>query len=630
MASGYFTGTTGNKYITARITWSSTPDTVNNRSTVTATLAYAKSSSSTGSTYGTGEFAITINGSTKSFSTAITINPNDTWVTVGSHSVVVQHNSDGSKSIGISATGGIPGLTFNSTNCSATVILDKIPRATVPTFGATTQTIGSSMTILLNAADSSFHHTVSYSWGPSTTGTIATKAQTSVSWTPPMSLCDGVPNGTYGTLFITVETFTSNGVSLGTSTRSTQCNIPASVVPTISAITLSDSGTHVPSSWGVYVQNKSKLHVNVSASGAYSSRVVSYTIEALGKTITSNDSDIAVIDTSGNVSVEVTVTDSRGRTATTSESITVLPYINPMIESVTVERANSSGALTDNGTFARIALKASGSAVDNKNTVTANIYHMRSDETAWTLARTIAVAYTLDEIVMISDMVASRSYAIKIELSDAFSTTIAESTLKAEGAVMGWMPGGIGVSFGKAAEENYMLDSAWKIHGRQGAQFDGAVDATAYTLNGDSMMRTVDILSVHMNGTNQQLGATNTYIRVQFTNTVFGMQGKLSIASNGIKIPAGVRVVRISAQVCLGVASAGLRYVIVGRNTADTTIARSQKNHASTSIVETQVISGAITPVSEGDVIFVGVYGNASDTIYGIMNQTYLTVEAFA
>lgn len=629
MASGYFTGTTGNKYITARITWSSTPDTVNNRSTVTATLAYAKSSSSTGSTYGTGEFSITINGSTKSFSGAITLNPNDTWVTVGSHSVVVAHNSDGSKSIGISAAGGIPGLTFNSTNCSATVILDKIPRATIPTFGATTQTIGSSMTILLNAADSSFHHTVTYSWGPST-GSIATKAQTSVSWTIPMSFCNGVPNGTQGTLFVTVETFTSNGVSLGTSTRSTQCNVPASVVPTISAITLSDSGNHVPSSWGVYVQYKSKLHVSVSASGAYSSRVVSYSIKALGKTISSNDSDVGIINTSGNIPVEVTVTDSRGRTATATQSITVISYIDPVIEHFTVERANNTGALTDNGTYAKITLKASGSNVSDKNTITAKIYHMRSDTTEWTLARTISVAYSIDEIVMIAEMVASRSYAIKVELADAFSTTIAEATLKAEGAVMGWLPGGIGVSFGKAAEENYMLDSAWKIHGRQGAQFDGSVDATAFTIDGEATMRTVDIMSVHMNGVNQPLGATNSYIRVLFTNTIFSMQGKLSLSSNGIKIPAGVRAVRISAQVCLGVAAAGLRYVIVGRNVADNTIARSQKNHASTAIVETQVISGAITPVSEGDVIFVGVYGNTADTVYGIMNQTYLTVEAFA
>jgi hypothetical protein len=175
-----------------------------------------------------------------------------------------------------------------------------------------------------------------------------------------------------------------------------------------------------------------------------------------------------------------------------------------------------------------------------------------------------------------------------------------------------------------------MLDSAWKIHGRQGAQFDGPVDATAFTINGAAMMRTVDIMAVHMNGANQQLGATNTYIRAQFTNTVFSMRGKLTLSNNGIRVPAGVRAVRISAQVCLGVAAAGLRYVIVGRNTADTTIARSQKNHASTAAIETQVISGAITPVSEGDVIFVGVYGNTSDTIYGIMNQTYLTVEAFA
>lgn len=622
MASGYFTGTTGNRYIQARIVWSSTPNTANNRSSVTATLSYAKSSSSTGATYGTGSFSITINGSTKSFNVPITLNPNDTWVTIGSHTVTVDHNSDGSKSVQISAAGGISGLTFSSTNCSATVILDKIPRATTPTFGATAQTIGSNMTILLNAADSSFHHTVTYSWG-TTSGTIATKAQNSVTWAIPMDFCTGVPNGTQGTLFVTAETFTSNGVSLGKVTQSTPCNVPASVVPTVDSIAVSDTGGSVPSNWGVYVRGKSRLHVNVAASGRYYSRIVAYSITALGVTVTSNDVDVGIVSDSGTVSIEVTVTDSRGRTATKTTSISVENYSEPVIEAFSVERANSSGVAVDNGTYAKIPLKVSGSSVSEKNTIEAKIYHMRSDATEWTLAQTIPVQYSIDQTVMIANMVTSRSYAIKVEVADAFRTTVAEAKLNAEGAVIGWMPGGIGISFGKAAEEQYSADFDWKIHGRKGAQFDDDVSVKGFTT-----LQTVDVVTATRGGSNMQLGTSNAYVSVGFTNFGYDLTGVLKISSGGILIPAGVRAVKVSAQVCLGAAAVGVRYVQISKNNWNDTVARSQKQHTSTSVAETHSIPCTLMTVKEGDVIMVGVYGNAADTVYGNYNQTYLTVEA--
>lgn len=629
MASGYFTGTTGNKYITARITWSSTPNTVNNQSSVTATLAYKKSSSSTGTTYGTGSFSITINGTSKSFSVPITLSPNDTWVTVGSHTVTVAHTSDGSKSVGISASGGIPGLTFSTTNCSATVILDKIARATVPTFDAAVQTIGANMTIRLNAADSSFHHTITYGWG-SLSGTIATKATSSVTWLIPMNFCNGVPYGTQGTLFIEVETFTSNGVSLGKRTVSTPCNIPASVVPTISAVTLTDTSGVVPDGWNVYVQHKSRLHVNVSASGAYGSVIQGYTIKALGATVTSNDKDIGVITSSGNISVEVTVSDSRGRTAKATRSITVQGYTDPMISKFSVERANSVGTPVDNGDFAMITLAASGASVGEKNTVTAKIYHKRSDLSTWTLARTVPVAYSIDQIVMIGSMVTSRSYGIKVELVDAFGATIAEETLKAEGAVMGWYPGGIGISFGKAAEEEYTAEFDWKIHGRKDAQFDENVNVTGEIRSkGLPTLQIVDSVTLSLGGKNVQLNATESYVKVPFTNYGYNLTGVLSIASNGIRIPAGVRAVRVSAQVCLSGVT-GIRYAQITKNDWGNTVARAQKVYTQASTAETIVIPGTIMPVAEGDIVMLGVYGNSADTVYGNHNQTYLAVEAYA
>lgn len=632
MASGSFTGTTGNKYIKARVEWSSTPDIQGNRSTVTATLYYSKSSSSTAATTGPLECKLTINGSAKSFARRITLEPNNAWVLIGSHTVTVDHTPDGSKSVTISATGGISGLTFSSTNCSATVILDKIPRASIPAFTAAEFNIGGSMGIVLYPAESSFRHTVTYSWGASKSGTIGTSIADRVDWTIPDDFANDIPNGTQGTLYITAETFTADGLSLGKVTRTTPCNVQTNVVPTIDKITVTDTGANVPTDWGVFVRGKSKLHVNVAASGRYGSRIVAYAIKALGVTITSNDADVGVIANSGSVSVEVTVTDSRGRTATQSTSVSVEDHFEPMIESFSLERANNLGTPIDNGTYAKIPLKVSAASINGNNVATAKIYHMRSDATSWTLARTINVAYTFDDIVMIANMLPSRSYMIKVEVSDKFTTTTAESTLNAEGAVMGWLPGGIGISFGKAAEEDYTADFDWKIHGRKGAQFDDNVDITSLSLRGTPIPQIVDIVTIGRDS-NMEITQSNAYVGVEMNQILYNATSKLQLSAGGVLIPEGVKSIRVSGQVAAQVVTPGARFlhVQIVRNGTYITVARTVKFYPSSVYPESMILSPIyISNVVEGDIIILGMYGQTGDVVYNTIYETFMVVDAFA
>ena len=129
MASGSWNFGTSNQYITGRVRWSSKSNGSSaNTSTVTAYLDYMKSSSSTAATYGTFKGAISINGSSGSISKSLTLSANNSWVNVGSRTVTVAHNSDGSKSIAIAASGGISGTSFSSSSTSKSVALDKIPR----------------------------------------------------------------------------------------------------------------------------------------------------------------------------------------------------------------------------------------------------------------------------------------------------------------------------------------------------------------------------------------------------------------------------------------------------------------------------------------------------------------------
>ena len=142
MASGSWEFSTSNTYITGRIRWSSTSNGSSaNTSTVIAYLDYKKSSSSTASTYGTFTGTITVNGSSGSISKSLTLACNNTWVNVGSRTVTVTHNSDGTKSITIAAGGGISGTSFSSSSTSKSVTLDTIPRyAAISTFKNTAKT----------------------------------------------------------------------------------------------------------------------------------------------------------------------------------------------------------------------------------------------------------------------------------------------------------------------------------------------------------------------------------------------------------------------------------------------------------------------------------------------------------
>ena len=122
---------TGLSNISGWISWKETEvDTENNTSKVTAKLYYANSSSSdTYSNIANPKFYLTINGNKKQTSTGINIRANSSGVLALTHSVVVKHSSDGSKSITISGGGGLEGTSgLRNSNGSRTVVLSTIPR----------------------------------------------------------------------------------------------------------------------------------------------------------------------------------------------------------------------------------------------------------------------------------------------------------------------------------------------------------------------------------------------------------------------------------------------------------------------------------------------------------------------
>lgn len=124
--SGTIYGSTNNQWIDAKIEWSATQSIANNTSTITAKLYYIRTNTGY-TTHGNLRGSITIDGDTTSSVKEIWITENE-WEEAATAKETVSHNSDGTKSLTISATGYINNTSLDSTSISGTITLDTIHR----------------------------------------------------------------------------------------------------------------------------------------------------------------------------------------------------------------------------------------------------------------------------------------------------------------------------------------------------------------------------------------------------------------------------------------------------------------------------------------------------------------------
>ena len=265
---------------------------------------------------------------------------NPRWHTSGeefqmaSGSTTVGHNADGTKSFGFSATfnpnNGLHGVITVSGNIS----LATIPRSSSISFG--TGTIGSPLAITINRASSSFTHTLSWAWG-NRSGTIASGLTTSASWTIPMDFCNELPNNVSGNGTIFVDTY-SGSTKIGTQSKQFTANVPDSVIPTLSSISVVEEhatakGLNLGATTFIQIISKISATIN-GAAGAYGSTIKSTLIEIEGKGISSSSNPASFTDLNfnGAVKLKATVTDSRGRKSAVKElAINLLEYFAPVI-----------------------------------------------------------------------------------------------------------------------------------------------------------------------------------------------------------------------------------------------------------------------------------------------------------
>lgn len=345
------------------------------------------------------------------------------WYKLGSKTITVSHNADGTKSIALTAEwdcGFDSSYTPRHLSLSETVTLPTIPRASTATTSGST--LGETLAITIKRASSSFTHKLYYTCGSVKDQLIAENVGTSYSWNaPPVSLAQQAPNAETVALTLTVKTY-NGSTYVGAWSTSVKLAVPSTVVPSLSVAI--DDPTGVSNTYGGYVQLRSKVKVGITASGVQGSSIKSYSIKVgsiYAATSASGTTDY--LPGSGELTVSCAVTDSRGRTTTKTQSITVLAYSKPAITAISAARCNADGTANRAGPYGKVTFSGAITSLSAKNTAAYAVQYREVGAEDWTTAgRPAAGNYDPADISAVFAADKSKRYEVRVVATDAFES----------------------------------------------------------------------------------------------------------------------------------------------------------------------------------------------------------------
>lgn len=334
---------------------------------------------------------------------------------------------------------------------------------------------GAKMTVSFSNSNlSAVYHKVTWAFGEQTKTTTTSTGASSTSYTIPLSWVNEIPNALSGTGTVTVYTYASDGSQAGSSAYVFTLNVPDSIAPTISSISASRIDGAVPSSWGIYVQNRSGVLLTANgASGSYGSTISSYRFSVSGAFVqnynaqTSNTLTISPIMFSGTQTFTVYAVDTRGRsTPSVSCTISVNAYSAPTFTEALAFRCDSNGTSNEEGVHVSACVNATYASLNGQNSFVASCYYRKLGDSEWTLGKDSMVLGTT--YVLGGDLGTNYTYQVRFTLTDAFGTIEKVVDVSTSQYTMFFKKGGTGVAFGKVCENAFAVEFApdWRIlHG---------------------------------------------------------------------------------------------------------------------------------------------------------------------
>lgn len=349
-------------------------------------------------------------------------------VLLGSGTLTIPHNEDGSKTITFSARILNVADQGDINWFSGTLGLTNIPRASdIGTVSATE--LGQPVIISINKKVNEFRHQVWWQVNDSGWIDLGKGHDTNVQFTIPVDYASRITDSDTGSLDVCVRTFNdSNQIGKDEYKRGLNIKVPTSIVPTLNAVKIVERNSKIAESIpiGNYIKDKSIMRVtSEGASGTYGSKIVSTEISVDNLVVRSDTGDFPA-NKAGTLNVTAKVTDSRGRTATKSTTVRVLDYYSPRIMAFL---ANRTGNGTNKKIIASVIANVSPLVINgiNRNPYTLKIQYSAKKDNRWI----DAVSLTNENTERISRQIdcgsfyeLSKAYNVRLVIQDKLSDIV--------------------------------------------------------------------------------------------------------------------------------------------------------------------------------------------------------------
>ena len=412
-----------------RLYCTSTTNIANNTSTIKWTL-YSEGGSS--SYYSTGPTTVTINGVQVYYKGRVAYSSKSFPAAKGnvSGTLTVTHNSDGKKSISVSLATAI--YTSTVTTNSGTWTLDNIPRyATITSATNFTDTQNPTITYSNPAGTNvtSLEAYISLTSDGSSLTSIRTLSPTDTSYTFNLTqaeknaLMQATTTSNTRTVYFVIATEIS-GTTFYEEKSATFTIVNANPTFNVAYLDTNSTTTAITGNNQQIIQNKSTLQINITnASALKYATLSSASVNVNGVVTTQSLSsssltlNIGILDVSSNLTIPVTITDSRGNSTTNNLTIQVLSWSLPSAI-ITLQRLNNYYPTTN------LTVDANYSSLDNKNTITIQYQIKKVSDASYgpltTIQDNVQTQFTADNTfewnvrVVLTDRLGTTSYVLKL------------------------------------------------------------------------------------------------------------------------------------------------------------------------------------------------------------------------
>ena len=442
----------------------------------------------------TAKYYVSINGGAETEYMVNYTLPQNSTATIVDTTITVTHKTDGSGSVSV-RTWMDTGISVGVVTQTKTLNLTTIARASsLDALSCNTAYFNGAMTYKYTPKSSSYYNRCNIAlnidgvYTAVKTINLGQKAASQQTATVNLSeselsiIYNKLPSAKKGTLRFTFRTYSDSGYS--TQIGDAGYKEVTLTIPNISATqpTATMSLTPVTSLASpfntLYIKGKSKVTVALtSGAGKYGATITSYTVSVGGRSGTAPYTS-GYFTKAEEVTIIGTVTDSRGYSRKYTQTITVIDYSAPRIIPISTEsevvaaRCDSSGNLSDTGTYLKIKAKRSYSKVNisgaNKNLCYIRYRYKKEGGSFSSWTTILATTATSDEIttgaLLSGGLSVTSSYVVQVQAVDSIGEVgTTEIYLPTERVYMHKAGSINSLGIGKYAEEENMVDIAEDI-----------------------------------------------------------------------------------------------------------------------------------------------------------------------